>query len=162
MSGRGDLGRTLALFRRFSAGQRRAFVAAAMMLALEAATAVYQPTLLGALINFLKDHRSWSIAGFTPAPGTTIQVLALAIIAVTAVNSLADSLAEISLAKCGRAIGYNLRVALFGHLQKLSLAFHLRRRTGDVLTRITSDVQALEEFVVNSVSDLAGSFLLLA
>jgi ABC-type multidrug transport system fused ATPase/permease subunit len=162
MSGRGDLGRTLALFRRFSAGQRRAFVAAATMLALEAATAVYQPTLLGALINFLKDHRSWSVAGFTPTPGTTIQALALAIIAVTAVNSLADSLAEISLAKCGRTIGYNLRVALFGHLQKLSLAFHLRRRTGDVLTRITSDVQALEEFVVNSVSDLAGSFLLLA
>ncbi|MDT4899488.1 MAG: ATP-binding cassette, subfamily bacterial, partial [Pseudonocardiales bacterium] len=132
------------------------------MLALEAATAVYQPTLLGALINFLKDHRPWSVAGFTPAPGSTIQVLALAIIAVTAFNSLADSLAEISLAKCGRAIGYSLRVALFGHLQKLSLAFHLRRRTGDVLTRITSDVQALEEFVVNSVSDLAGSFLLLA
>ena len=162
MSGRGDLGRTVGLFRRFAAGQRRAFIAAGALLALEAATAVYQPTLLGALINFLRDRRSWSVGGFTPAPTVTIQVLAVAIVAVTAVNSLADSLAEISLAKGGRAIGYNLRVALFGHLQKLSLAFHLRRRTGDVLTRITGDVQALEEFVVESVSDLGGSFLLIA
>ncbi|MDQ1720430.1 MAG: ATP-binding cassette, subfamily bacterial, partial [Pseudonocardiales bacterium] len=162
MSSRGDLGRTLALFRRFAAGQRRAFIAAGILLTLEAATAVYQPTLLGALINFLKDRRSWSFAGFTPPQDATIQVLAVAIIVVTAFNSLADSLAEISLAKGGRTIGYNLRVALFGHLQKLSLAYHLRRRTGDVLTRITGDVQALEEFVVESVSDLAGSFLLLA
>jgi ABC-type multidrug transport system fused ATPase/permease subunit len=161
MSGRGDLRRTVALFRRFAAGQRRAFAVAGALLVVEAVTAVYQPTLLGALINFLKDHRPWSVAGFVPSPGTTIQVLAITIIAVTAVSSLADSLAEISLAKGGRTVGYNLRVALFGHLQKLSLAFHLRRRTGDVLTRITGDVQALEEFVVDSVSDLAGSAFLL-
>ena len=81
---------------------------------------------------------------------------------VTAANSLADSMSEISLAKAGRTLGYNLRTALFTHLQKLSLAFHVRRSTGDVLTRITGDVQALEEFVVDSVSDLVGSVMLLA
>ncbi|MGH8860347.1 MAG: ABC transporter transmembrane domain-containing protein [Jatrophihabitantaceae bacterium] len=162
MSGRGDLGRTLAMFRHFAAGQRRAFLAALALLAIEAATAVYLPTLLGALINFLKDGRPWSVAGFSPGAGATIQALAITIVAATALNSLADSLAEISLAKAGRTLGYNLRITLFGHLQKLSLAFHLRRRTGDVLTRITGDVQALENFVVDSVSDLAGSFLLLA
>jgi len=162
MNGQGDLRRTLRLFRRFAAGQRGALAAAMALLALEASAAVYQPTLLGALINFLKDRRRWSLAGFAPQPGATIQLLAVAIILVTAVNSLADSLAEIALARGGRTIGFNLRVALFGHLQKLSLAFHLRRRTGDVLTRITGDVQVLEEFVVDSVSDLAGSLLLLA
>ena len=161
-AGRGDLRRTITLFRRYAAGQRVTFVGAVLLLMLEAATAVYQPTLLGALINFLKGHRAWTIAGYTPGPDRTIQVLAIVIIIVTAVNSLADSLSEISLAKGGLTLGYNLRVALFGHLQKLSLAFHLKRRTGDVLTRITGDVQQLEEFVVDSVSDLAGSFFLLA
>ena len=82
-------------------------------------------------------------------------------VVVTAANSLADSLSEISLAKAGRTLGYNLRTALFSHLQRLSLAFHVRRSTGDVLTRITGDVQALEEFVIDSVSDLVGSIMLL-
>src|SRR6476469_6770465 len=150
MSGRGDLGRTAALFRRFAVGQRRSFVTALLLLVLEAATAVYLPTLLGALINFLKDPENlWTFAGISTNADNTIQVLAIAIILITAVTSLAESLSEISLAKVGRTIGYNVRVTLFGHLQKLSLTYHLRRRTGDVLTRITGDVQALEEFVVD-------------
>ena len=66
------------------------------------------------------------------------------------------------MAKAGRTLGYNLRTSLFSHLQRLSLAFHVRRSTGDVLTRITGDVQALEEFVAESVSDLVGSVMLLA
>src|SRR6266567_4616886 len=154
MSGRGDLRRTMALFRRYASGQRKSFIVAGLLLAAEAATAVYQPTLLGALINFLKDGKPWKLLTYTPVGNATIPALAVAIVAATALNSLSDSLAEISLAKAGRTVGYNLRVGLFGHLQKLSLAFHLRRRTGDVLTRITGDVQALEDFIVNSVSDL--------
>ena len=72
------------------------------------------------------------------------------------------STAEISLAKAGRTLGFNLRGALFAHLQRLPLAFHLRRSTGDVLTRITGDVKAMEDFVEDSVGDLVGSVLILA
>ena len=39
-------------------------------------------------------------------------------------------------------------------LQRLSLAFHDRSRTGDMLTRVTGDVLALEEFVVKSMGDI--------
>ena len=77
-------------------------------------------------------------------------------------NSSSASLAEIYLAKAGRTLGFNLRGALFAHLQRLPLAFHLRRSTGDVLTRITGDVKAMEDFVEDSVSDLVGSVLILA
>jgi ABC-type multidrug transport system fused ATPase/permease subunit len=77
------------------------------------------------------------------------------------INSAADSLAEIYFARGGRTLGYNLRVALYGHLQRLSLSFHDQRRTGDVLTRVTGDVTVLEEFVLKSASDLVGSLLVL-
>ncbi len=158
----GDLRQTIRLFRRFSAGQRRTFVFAALLLATEAATAVTEAFPLSTLVKFLQHPDSYQLPGHLSLGFRgTIAVLAAAIIVLTAVNSLTDSLAEISLAKGGRTIGYNLRVTLYSHLQKLSLAFHQRRRTGDVLTRITADVTALEEFVVNSVSDLAGSVLLL-
>ncbi|MEP6462641.1 MAG: ABC transporter transmembrane domain-containing protein [Frankiaceae bacterium] len=159
----GDLRYTIRLFRRFSAGQRRTFLFAFLLLAAEAATAVTEAFPLSTLVKFLQNPKTYQLPGhFSLSFNGTIAALAAAIIVLTALNSLTDSLAEIALAKGGRTIGYNLRVALYSHLQKLSLAFHQRRRTGDVLTRITADVTALEEFVVNSVSDLAGSVLLLA
>jgi ABC-type multidrug transport system fused ATPase/permease subunit len=82
-------------------------------------------------------------------------------VALAAINSYGDSMAEVFLARGGRKVGYNLRVALFSHLEKLSLAFHNQRRTGDVLTRVTSDVTEVEEFITESVSDLTGSILVL-
>ncbi|HEU4913057.1 MAG TPA: ABC transporter transmembrane domain-containing protein [Actinomycetes bacterium] len=156
----GDLRRSVALFRRFAVGQRTAFLVAMGLLVVEAATAVLQPVLIGDIVKVLNGdlQEVFRASGFD----TMIAVLALALVGVTAVNSMSDSLAEVYLAKAGRTIGFNLRQALFAHLQTLSLAFHVRRRAGDVLTRITADVTALEDFVVKSVSDIAGSLLLIS
>jgi ABC-type multidrug transport system fused ATPase/permease subunit len=70
-------------------------------------------------------------------------------------------LAEIYLAQGGRGVGYNMRVFLYGHLQKLSLTFHNQSRTGDILTRVTSDVAAVEDFIISNLSDFLGSALFL-
>ena len=59
------------------------------------------------------------------------------------------------------SLGYNIRVAMYSHLQRLSLAYHDKRRTGDVLTRVTGDVLVVEDFVVKSVSNILGSLLVL-
>ena len=47
----------------------------------------------------------------------------------------------------------NLRVRLLGHLHRLSLDFLDRRRLGDLISRITGDVQAIEGFVLSGVTD---------
>ena len=159
---RSDARRTLTMFRQYSAGQRKSFVGAILLMAVEAATAIVVPIIIGDLTEFLVNGKPWEHLGLTAPEDITIPLFAAAIIAFTAVNSLSDALSEISLAKAGRTLGYNLRTALFSHLQRLSLAFHLRRSTGDVLTRITGDVQAVEEFVTDSVKDLVGSVMLLA
>ena len=157
----GDLRRTLGLFGRFTVGQRRAFVSAAALLGLEAATAVAVPDLIKHLTDFLVADRRPSLLGFTPSVQATIPVIAAAIVVATAVNSSSASLAEISLAKAGRTLGFTLRGALFAHLQRLPMAFHVRRSTGDVLTRLTGDVKAMEDFVEDSVGDLVGSLMIL-
>ncbi|HEV7187230.1 MAG TPA: ABC transporter transmembrane domain-containing protein [Blastococcus sp.] len=160
--GGGDLRRTLRLFGRFTAGQRRVFLYAVLLLTVDAVTAVAVPNLIKNLTDFLvSDHRP-SLLGFTPSADATIPVIAVAIVAATALNSSSESLADISLATAARTLGFNLRGTLFAHLQRLPLAFHLRRGTGEVLTRLTSDVKAMEDFVEDSVSDLVGSVLILA
>jgi len=52
-----------------------------------------------------------------------------------------------------------MRVFLYNHLQKLSMTFHTGSRTGDILTRVTSDVAAVEEFIISNLSNFVGSTL---
>jgi len=159
----GDTRRIIRLLRRFMRGQRRTFLLALAMLVFEAGAAVFEAVPLAYLIDYLRgDRGGLQVPGIASERAGTVGVLTLAIVLIAMVNSLADSMAEIFLARGGRMLGMKVRVNLYGHLQRLSLAFHDRRRTGDVITRVTGDVKELEEFVTSSVSDLAGSVLLLA
>jgi ABC-type multidrug transport system fused ATPase/permease subunit len=162
MRGGGDLRRTLRLFGRFTVGQRRAFVYATVLLALEAVTAVAVPALIQHLTDFLNAGTLPNLLGFVASAEAAIPVIAAGIVGATAVNSFSASLAEISLANAARTLGFNLRGTLFRHLQRLPLAFHLKRGTGDVLTRLTGDVKAMEDFLEDSVADIVGSVLVLA
>ena len=91
----------------------------------------------------------------------TLILLTVAIVGIAAVNSAADSLTEVAMARGGRRLGYSIRVAMYSHLQRLSLSYHDKKRTGDVLTRVTGDVLVVEEFIIDSVSNVLGSLLVL-
>ncbi len=55
----------------------------------------------------------------------------------------------------------DLRIRLFGHLQQLSLGFYERNRTGATVSRITNDVEALDQLVTDGVSSLVQNTLVL-
>ncbi|MGH3342475.1 MAG: ABC transporter transmembrane domain-containing protein [Carbonactinosporaceae bacterium] len=153
------------LFRRFM-GRRRVYAIGFALLVVEAVTAVIEPYPIAYLIDYLQGARPdlralGSPAFLSSARWGSILLLTLAIVLIAAVNSAADSLTEVCMARGGRSLGYNVRVAMYSHLQRLSLAYHDRRRTGDVLTRVTGDVLVLEDFVVKSVSNILGSLMVL-
>ena len=169
---RGEARRALRLLLTYSAGQRRALVTAILMLVAEAATAVYEPLPIAYFIDFLRGERpALPVPGldwwpqslrFFESPGiSTVVFLTVAFILLAIANAVCDSLAQINFAKGGRVLGYNLRVGLYSHLQRLSLAFHNKSRTGDMLTRVTGDVTVVEDFVTERVTDLIYSVMLL-
>ena len=55
----------------------------------------------------------------------------------------------------------DLRINLFAHLQRLSLGYYERNRTGAIVSRITNDVEALDQLVTDGVSSLVQNTLLL-
>jgi ABC-type multidrug transport system fused ATPase/permease subunit len=55
----------------------------------------------------------------------------------------------------------SLRSRIFGHLQVLGPGFYDRSQTGDLVSRVTNDVEQLENLVAGSLSALAGSILAL-
>ena len=55
----------------------------------------------------------------------------------------------------------DLRIQLFDHLQRLSLGYYERNRTGAIISRITNDVEALDQLVTDGISSLVQNSLLL-
>ncbi|HEX7248231.1 MAG TPA: ABC transporter transmembrane domain-containing protein [Actinomycetota bacterium] len=147
---------------RFTVGHRRWFLFAFVMLVIESAMSVFEAYPIGYLIDFLRgDRPALGFPGIDDPEVATIAVLTVAIVLLAVVNSAGDSLAEVFLARGGRSLGYSMRTTLYAHLQQLPLAFHHRRRTGDMLKRVTSDIEDVEDFVIDSLSDIAGSVMVL-
>ena len=61
----------------------------------------------------------------------------------------------------GERILADLRNDLFRHLQRLSLGFYERNRAGVVISRLTNDVDALDQLVTDGVTTLVQSTLVL-
>ena len=55
----------------------------------------------------------------------------------------------------------DLRARIFSHLQRLSIGFYSRNRAGVLISRITNDVQALDQLVTDGVQTLFASTLTL-
>ena len=61
----------------------------------------------------------------------------------------------------GERVLADLRNRLFRHLQRLSLGFYERNRAGVIISRITNDVEALDQLVTDGVTSLVQNTLLL-
>ena len=160
-----DFRLTVRLFRRF-AGSKKVYVVGILLLIFEALTSIIEPFPIAYVIDFLQGKkpglRELGWPALVPSPMVeTLILLTVAIVGIAAVNSAADSLTEVAMARGGRRLGYSIRVAMYSHLQKLSLSYHDKKRTGDVLTRVTGDVLVVEEFIIDSVSNVLGSLLVL-
>lgn len=61
----------------------------------------------------------------------------------------------------GRQLVFDLRSDLFAHIQKLSMRFHDKQRTGDLMSRMTSDTQSIQDVLSNGLITLFSNLFLL-
>ena len=83
----------------------------------------------------------------------------LALVAVLVVNAVAN-LAFLRLSgRIGQDALRDLRILLFGHVQDLSLSFYERYTSGRIISRLTSDVEALNELLATGLTSVVTSLL---
>jgi len=82
-------------------------------------------------------------------------------VAIALFEGLSAYLAAFYLNRAGRTIVFELRTALFDHIQRVSLQYHNRRSAGDLMTRVTSDVKSLRDAITESVAEILRSVLFL-
>jgi len=59
----------------------------------------------------------------------------------------------------GLRLAYHLRMGCFRHLMNLDLSYFQRQRSGDIMSRISNDVGAIEEMVVHGTDDIISNSL---
>ncbi len=84
-----------------------------------------------------------------------LSILTLAIAALVGIHALsqAASFGDMFLRHAvGERFIFDLRVHIYDHLQQLSLSFFEDTSTGELMSRVTNDVNALEQFVTHGVA----------
>jgi subfamily B ATP-binding cassette protein MsbA len=76
---------------------------------------------------------------------------ALAVIIIAVVGAVASFTENYLTTKVGQWVMHDLRQALYHHIQRLSLSFHDRARTGDLISRVTTDIDAIQSFVSSAL-----------
>jgi ATP-binding cassette, subfamily B, bacterial len=76
---------------------------------------------------------------------------AAAVIGIAIVGAVSSYVDKYFSTTIGKRVGYDLRHALYHHVQRLSLSFYDGRQTGDLLVRLTSDIDAVEDLITGAV-----------
>jgi len=88
--------------------------------------------------------------------------LAAAYVGLTLLGGVASFFDDYLSTLIGERFVLDLRTHMFRHVQNLSLDFFERRRLGDLISRLTSDVAAIESIMLSGVASLLGYLLRIA
>ncbi|MDX1483682.1 MAG: ABC transporter ATP-binding protein [Alphaproteobacteria bacterium] len=90
-----------------------------------------------------------------------LDLIALTFLGVIALNLIAMFIQEIIVGRTAERILFDLRRAMYVHLQRLSMSFMDKTEVGRLMARLQSDVGALQEFLDTTVTAI-GDIILLA
>jgi len=99
------------------------------------------PHWLGAFVTHLFGNNKLATLDFAVA-----SVVAIAI--VGAVSSYAEKYMTTSVSQL---VSHDLRLTVYNHIQRLSLADHDEAQTGDLITRVTGDIEAVQDFITSAL-----------
>jgi ATP-binding cassette, subfamily B, bacterial len=105
------------------------------------------PFLLRAVIDTALPRRNVGLLGW----------LVLGMVAVAAVTSAFGVVQTWISTKVGQQVMHRLRSDVFTHLQRQSMAFFTRTRTGEVQSRITNDIGGMQSVVTSTATSIAAN-----
>ncbi|MDZ8084838.1 MAG: ABC transporter ATP-binding protein [Nostoc sp. DedQUE12b] len=94
-------------------------------------------------------------------PITLLTFSAVAVLLITSLRALAAYWSTVGLATVGSRVMAKVRNHLYCHLQDLSLAYHTKARSGDLIIRVSSDASRLQEIMITAALPLVVSILTL-
>ncbi len=133
----------------------------------EAGADVLQPWPLKIVLDYLlqsKKPPAWLEAplhwvGHEKLAVLNFAVLSVAVIAI--IGAVSSYLENYLTTSVGQSVMHDLRQTLYHHIHRLSLAEHDEKRTGDLIGRVTTDIEAIQAFITTALLGILSSVLTL-
>ena len=113
--------------------------------------------------SVLANHRVPDVLAWMPtdAMGRLATLSGLTVLIAALLGGF-GYLADRRVAQAGQQVVFAIRTALFEHLLSQRLAFHQRRRTGDLMSRLDGDIQQMQVVMVDGVPTVINNIVTVA
>lgn len=138
-----DVRRVLALFRPY----RGTLAVVLSLIVIGAAAGVVSPFLIREIVDVALPDKRPDVLGAAVA----------GLIAVTIVSSALGVTQAMLSTRVGQSVMHDLRVSVFSHLQRMGLGFFTRTRTGEVQSRIFSDIGSMQAVVTSVMTQIVSA-----
>jgi ATP-binding cassette, subfamily B, bacterial len=118
-----------------------------VIIAASSVVTVASPFLLRAIIDTALPDKNLRL----------LVVLVAGMIGIAAISSAFGVIQTWISTKVGQQVMHGLRTSVFSHLQRQSIAFFTRTRTGEVQSRITNDIGGMESVVTSTATSIASN-----
>ena len=95
------------------------------------------PGLPGRMVSAMFGTNPYAVLNFAVA----------AVAAIAVVGAVSAYLDKYFMTSVSQWVGHDLRRTVYHHIQRLGLAEHDKVRTGDLITRVTSDIEVIQDFI---------------
>ena len=121
----------------------------------ESITDLLEPWPLKIVFDYVfgSKHMPEWLAGVVSWLGTDklsiLNFAVLAVIAIAILGAVSSYVEKYLTTSVGQWVMHDLRRVLYSHIQRLSLSYHDQKRTGDLISRVTSDIDAVQSLISN-------------
>ncbi|MCB0989934.1 MAG: ABC transporter ATP-binding protein, partial [Acidimicrobiales bacterium] len=92
--------------------------------------------------------------GVTPGDKRALVIVVIVYIAAVAVNAVVNRARIMFTSRLGEGVMYSLRIRVFSHFQRLSLDWYTESKAGVLMSRMTSDIDAITQLVIDGFTNL--------
>ena len=111
-----------------------------------------------------KPLPGWMIGMVGRLGGGGLAILNFAVAAVAGIalaGAASSYLQNYLTTNVGQRVMHDLRRTVYHHIHRLSLADHDQKRTGDLISRVTSDIESIQDFVTTALLGIVANILTL-
>jgi subfamily B ATP-binding cassette protein MsbA len=87
---------------------------------------------------------------------------AIAVVVIAVMGAACSYFEKFFMTTASQWVTHDLRAAVYSRIQGLGLSFHDNARTGDLMTRVTSDIDSIQSFITSGLLDALLDVLLIA
>ena len=95
------------------------------------------------------------VLGQEVSPIVLLSGLTLAIVAIALLRAFATYISKLSMAMAAARVLADIRSQLYNHLQRLSLSFHYQYKRGDLISRVTADIENIRKGMIQAIVPFA-------